>query len=308
MRLLTADHGSHVSIRTVEALWAVLEGQGWVRHVAKNPANGQRMDQIIRKLQVGRWWPGGRGEATFVVLMGPYRIQDYAWSLLRAKSPKSALMFDVWEQDIAYVARIMAAYGLDHVFLTAKQSSEMLGAVVGLDRVTWFPEALPHMPPESPNLKDRPTDILQLGRKFVPYHEKIVDAFPSYIFEKVVGQVIYPDEESLNRGLGEAKISVCFPRSRTHPEIAGSVSTMTQRYLESMANRCLVVGECPPEMRELFGYDPMVEADLSDPAGHLRDLLGRISEFQDLVDRNYEEVQSRHLLGHRKDLLRKAEK
>lgn len=303
MKILIADHGTHVALRTVEHLWDALAGLGWVRTPVSSPVNGQQLDRLIRKLTLGRWLPKRRGEGTFVVLMGPYRIPAYAWALLRAKQPKAALMFDVWEQDIEYVARIMASYGLDHVFLTAKQSAEMLAERAGPGRVTWFPEALPHMPPESPGLCERPVDVLQLGRKFDPYHEKIVDQGFSYVFEKVVGQVIYPTEEALNQGLASAKISVCFPRSVTHPEIAGCISTMTQRYLESMANRCLIVGECPPEMRELFGYDPVVQADLADPAGQLWDILGRIGEFQGLVDRNYEEVRSRHLLANRVVLL-----
>jgi hypothetical protein len=37
---------------------------------------------------------------------------------------------------------------------------------------------------------------------------------------------------------------------------------------------------------DLFGYDPVIEADLGDPVGQLKSVLGRIDEYQGLVDRN----------------------
>ena len=89
------------------------------------------------------------------------------------------------------------------------------------------------------------------------------------------------------RGLGDAKISVCFPRSMTNPEIAGDVETMTLRYLESIAARSLIVGHCPTEMLDLFGYNPVIESDVSDPAGQIDAILSNLPGYADLIERNY---------------------
>ena len=65
----------------------------------------------------------------------------------------------------------------------------------------------------------------------------------------------------LAAGFGDAKVSVCFPSSTTHPQRSGSVETATHRYFESFASRCIVVGRAPAELVDLFGYNPVVEAD-----------------------------------------------
>jgi hypothetical protein len=72
----------------------------------------------------------------------------------------------------------------------------------------------------------------------------------------------------------------------TDPVKAGGVETVTFRYFESIASCCLIVGHCPAELEDLFGYNPVIEADLQDPAGQLFDLLQNIDSYQGFVDKN----------------------
>ena len=72
----------------------------------------------------------------------------------------------------------------------------------------------------------------------------------------------HPDElKDLVAGLANSRVSICFPQSITNPERCGKVETVTLRYFESMASKCLIVGKCPLELRDLFGYNPVIEVD-----------------------------------------------
>ena len=65
---------------------------------------------------------------------------------------------------------------------------------------------------------------------------------------------------------------------------------MTLRYLESIAARCILVGRCPPEMKDLFGYEPVIEADESGPAGQLDAILAKPQAYAELIERNYQRM------------------
>ena len=74
----------------------------------------------------------------------------------------------------------------------------------------------------------------------------------------------------------------------THHERAVGVETATLRYLEGMASKCLIVGHCPQELADLFGYNPVIEARLNASGAQLmREILPNIGRYQGLVDQNY---------------------
>ena len=116
----------------------------------------------------------------------------------------------------------------------------------------------------------------------------------SYLYEAVQGEVLFPTPHSFVEALSRAKVSVCFPSSLTHPERSGCVETMTQRYLQSMASGCLVVGKMPGEMRELFGYEAVVDADMERPAEQLLEILASFDEYAPLIERNLSVVREHH--------------
>jgi hypothetical protein len=199
---------------------------------------------------------------------------------------------DVWPAKYEQWESFFRRQKMRVAFITARQSAErMRQRVSGLDAI-WLPEAInPEGYIGDKPLAARSIDVLEMGRRHAPFHEKIVRHCEAkgYVhrYEKVRGQIIFPTYDQFVRNLGDSKISVCFPSSLTHPERAGDVETMTLRYLESIAARCVLLGRCPPEMRDLFGYNPVIEADENDPAGQINAILAEPHAHEELIERNY---------------------
>jgi hypothetical protein len=53
-----------------------------------------------------------------------------------------------------------------------------------------------------------------------------------------------------------------------------------------MASGCLIIGRCPSDLSDLFGRNPVIEVDWTDPLGQVLDILNTIAQYQDLADRN----------------------
>jgi hypothetical protein len=136
---------------------------------------------------------------------------------------------------------------------------------------------------------DREIDLLAFGRSYRPYHEAIAGACRAKNINYVPSPN-YPSSADFIHGLTNAKICICFPRSVTHPQLAGDVSTVTLRYLEAMAAGCLILGTAPAEAQKLLGYNPVVEIDWDDPVGQLASILADPHFYQWLLDRNCSEV------------------
>jgi hypothetical protein len=207
--------------------------------------------------------------------------------------------WDVWEPEWDDWAEYLDRSRPPLVVTTAKASAQHLGAALGQSVVHHLPEAI-NLARYSPGtvLSNRTIDVLEMGRRHAHWHEAVTLSTDAqgvrHLYEEVPGRVIFESQDSLVAGLANSKISVCFPSSVTHPERSGSVSTLTSRYLESLASRCLLLGEAPSELTDLLGFAPAVTADLNEPFQQLRSLLGSISSYQEQVDAAYERV---HAVG-----------
>ena len=62
----------------------------------------------------------------------------------------------------------------------------------------------------------------------------------------------------------------------------------------SMVSTCLLVGHAPKEMVELFSYNPVVEIDMEDPVGQIREILENFSDYIPLIEKNYTETVANH--------------
>lgn len=142
-------------------------------------------------------------------------------------------------------------------------------------------------------LKDRTIDLLEFGRsnRLVVSGERLEGI--NHVCTKVGDKFIYSNDQ-LYDAMGDAKITICLPKSMTHPQIAEGVETLTQRYWEAMLSRMVIVGHCPKELEELIGYNPVIEAPLNPPKGGkttnemILEILEHIEDYQELVDRNRE--------------------
>jgi hypothetical protein len=136
--------------------------------------------------------------------------------------------------------------------------------------------------------------VLELGRKNDLFHSRITDPLATarrpHLFEKVKGQIIFPDRPGLIRGLSQSKISICFPSSQTHPERSGTVETVTLRYFESIASKCVLLGHAPQELIDLFGYNPVIEVDTGSEYEQLKSILSDPDSARVLVEKNYQRL------------------
>lgn len=138
-------------------------------------------------------------------------------------------------------------------------------------------------------LKDRSIDLLEFGRS----NEKVINCnkwgatIPAmnHVCTKVGDKFIYTNEQ-LHDAMGDAKITLCFPKCMTHPKIAEGIETLTQRYWEAMLSRIVIVGHCPKELEELIGYNPVVEVDFGNPKKQIMEIVSHIEEYQNIVNRN----------------------
>jgi hypothetical protein len=103
----------------------------------------------------------------------------------------------------------------------------------------------------------------------------------------------FENHQELKNGLARTKIAVCVPKTMTHPETY-DLPTVTTRYFECMASKCLILGHAPRDLVTLYGYNPVVEVDESDPFGQIRSLLDRFADYVPLIERNYDETREKH--------------
>jgi hypothetical protein len=231
-------------------------------------------------------------QLVIVPLMGPRFDTLAAASLYGVPIP---FCWDVWEPRWHLWTKYLDRWQPPLVIATARRSVEHLRATLKSSVVEHVPEAINTSRYESGSpLSARSIDVLELGRRNARWHEIVRMAAErhgvKHLYERVPGDLIFPDEAALVTGLAESKISVCFPSNVTHPERSGSVSTVTSRYLESLASRCLVLGEVPNELSDLLGFDPSVRADMEQPWQQVQMILESIELYQGQVDAAHERV------------------
>ncbi len=233
----------------------------------------------------------------FAVLMGPSDFIKCLPQFLSAKR-KHVYLFDAFDQNFSKIADLIDYFDISTVFFSSSQATDWFRAKYGPRRVHWIAEGVEPDGYSPSDFGDRNIDIVQFGRKYDRYH-KIVKRFAlenniSYLYEKKKGEIVFPDRDSFVEGLGRAKISICVPSCVTHPGRSGGVSTVTARYYQSMASKCLVVGVRPKEMDDLFSYNPIVEIDMGRPEKQLAHILSHFEEYIPLIERNYREMRSAH--------------
>lgn len=241
-----------------------------------------------------------KGNNYFSIQMGP----DFSKILPFCSKNNNtyAYFFDIWPIFYKEMENFLSNSSINHVFLSSQYTANYF-CNKGFKNVSWIPEGIsPQMYKYLPYY-ERSIDVLELGRKYQNIHNEIVSVLKKnhikHSFEISPGKTIFPSKNDLVLGLSKSKVSLCFPKNETHPDLAGSISTMTNRYLQSMASKCLIVGSTPHEMKYLFGYDPVVQIDLNNPSEHLLEILNNYESYQDLIEKNYKNVLMNHTWNNR---------
>ena len=240
------------------------------------------------------------------ILMGQGQIsklEPYFWR----RSKNAIYMFDCWEPSLYAIEKIINKYKLKYFFSSSKQSTKILKDKCKNSECVWVPEAITIRNYKYYHIDDKNIDVIQVGRKYDFYHQKIVnnclEVGISYLYEKVRGVIMLPERVEFIEALARSKISICFSSDITHPKRSGIISTMTQRYLQSMASKCLIIGNVPNDMYELFDYIPIIEADLNSPFEQISNILKNFNSYQKLIEKNYLEVLNKHQWKNRIDLI-----
>lgn len=232
----------------------------------------------------------------FAVLMGPDYIKCMPYFFF--SDEKNIYMFDAWPQNHNAIINFLNYFRVNNAFFSSSQVIEELRGKLKSTKCYWIPEGIDPADYRFYPYEKKDIDVLSIGRKFDKYHEQIINGLEKenkkYFYEKIQGEIVFPTREEFIDGLGRTKISICFPSSITHPERSGNIQTMTIRYLQSMASKCLIVGQAPEEMIKLFGYNPGIEADEQNPAKQLCSILTNYNDYLPLIEKNYSEVLEKH--------------
>jgi hypothetical protein len=206
-------------------------------------------------------------------------------------------MYDAWEPLFDEIEKTIRAYKINVVFTASKQSADYFNTLnIPNFKSHWIPEGIDVSQYQFIPYHERTTDVLQLGRKWNEYHEKIkgIENRFVYKYEKKAGQIIFPKREDFLFGLANSKISICVPSDITHPERTGNISTITNRYLQSMASKCLILGKLPHDMLHLFDYNPIIEIDEENPVVQIESILANFDRYIPLIEKNYKVVKDFH--------------
>ena len=227
--------------------------------------------------------------AFVVPIMGPcfYRFFPIVYG-----AETIPLAHDCWEPQFDRWAAFLKRARIRRAFFTARAAAEAMNARVPGLRAEWLPEGieLGFFPYETP-LSARGIDILELGRRSNAFHEVARPYCEKqgyrHLYQKSARELVFDTREAFRRGMADTKLLICFPSSQTNPERSGTVETMTLRYLEGIACKSVILGHAPAELVDLFGYNPVVEVDFTEPARQIDQLLAHIDDHQPLVERNF---------------------
>ena len=228
-------------------------------------------------------------------------------------------IWDCWPQHYDKMEHWLRRHKVRTAVFTSRQEMTAMQTRIPELKTIWCPEGIDADSYKAGKpLKERGADLLEFGRGFLNTNDhalgpqgrlpeqELSTNVPRNSFSHICtmgtdGSFKYTPDE-LRALMRDAKVTVCMPRSITHPEIAQGVETLTQRYWEAMLSRMVIVGHCPKELEELIGYNPVVEVNAnfnSRSAGTdaclsknfnslVLDILDHIEDYQPLVDKNRE--------------------
>jgi hypothetical protein len=277
------------------------DAQHKIGQVASNVKGGIQITRLLRLIS-----PKETTYDNICIFMG-HEFKKALFPFLLNKN-NHAYFFDAWPGKQQIIGHFIEATRVKNVFFSSKQVTESFTKKYNTSNFHWMPEAIDINNYNYKPYTGKTIDVLSFGRKYDILHNKLVSALHdkgiSYMYERKKGHIIFADRPAFIDGLSRSKISICMPSNITNPELAGDVSTMTVRYLQSMASKALVVGEMPDEMPELFGYEPVVRIDMSDPAKQVANILLNYSNYIPLIEQNYLTVRKYHTWNKRWDQMK----
>lgn len=245
-----------------------------------------------------------RNRILFASLSGVEYIKIFQHYLFQSRL-KAIYQFDTWTHDNIINENAFRSFKINLAFMSIRGASEYFNSLNIPDfKAYWIPEAIHSESYRFCEYAMKNIDILQYGRRWEWLHEQLLPFCRTnnlnYQYPKDGGNVKdqFENREQLLNGLSKAKIAICVPKTITHPEIY-DLSTVTTRYFECLASKCLILGYAPPDLIKMYGYNPLVEVDRSGPLDQLKYILDHYIEFIPLIEKNYQITKERHQWTHR---------
>lgn len=197
-------------------------------------------------------------------------------------------IWDCWPCYYDKMEKWLKRHKVRTAIFTSKQEMEEMKTRCPHVTMIWCPEAVDSsIYKPGRELKERNIDLLEFGRsnRLVVSGKRLEGI--NHVCTKVGNKFIY-DNDQLVDAMGDAKITICLPKSMTHPHTAQGVETLTQRYWEAMLSRMVIVGHAPKELIEICGYNPVIDihCDFDSTQELISDIITNIEDYQDLVDKN----------------------
>lgn len=209
-------------------------------------------------------------------------------------------MYDVWPRFHKWIFPLLDFFNITYIFFSSKQVYELYQQHANGNKckAMWLPEAITVDEYFYKPAEERSIDVLEFGRNYAAYHDLIAGKLAlknkKHVFKTPEQQVLFPGKVEFTAALADSKIVICIPSDISHPERAEYISTMTLRYLQAIASKCLIVGIMPSDMEEIFGYMPIVEIDMEHAAEQIIDVLDNYQNYLPLIEKNYETVKTKH--------------
>lgn len=145
-------------------------------------------------------------------------------------------------------------------------------------------------------LAQRAVHVIEFGRRFEKWHSAVTrrlsEAGLNHLYAARTMPLdshfdLFQHRDDLASALGNSLISICFPAGVSHPNDPRTcgVENLTARYLESAAAGCLVIGQSPGDLVDLFGFDPVIPVDWSDPAAQVLGIVAARHAYEQFATR-----------------------
>lgn len=195
------------------------------------------------------------------------------------------LVWDCWPIYFEKTCRWFVNHDVKTAIFTSSQTAERMRERFPQMNILTITEGIDTSKyQEGKLLKEREIDILEFGRNNNLF-KKGLPANIKHICSNGKQKMFSTDQE-FHAALENSKITICFPRCDTNPEIAGDVETLTQRYWEAMLSKIIIIGRTPKELIDLIGYNPIIKLDKNNEVENVRNIIINANNFQYLVDKN----------------------
>ncbi len=142
--------------------------------------------------------------------------------------------FDCWPIHYDWWERFFARYRVRLAFLSIRTSTEYFRTRIGCQTI-WIPEAIDMSRYHgAAPLESREIDVLEFGRHYRWLRERIKQPLATNRFTYLHGpescskeRPLFGDRNSFASKLAKSKVTICVPRSMTHPDDHATRETVT---------------------------------------------------------------------------------